>query len=316
MITKRQKMEDKKNGFVEGRIHDSPTISRMVIMDLERSMDFNLHSLEGGNQEDSPDIVVPPLASGSINLSRGHQITQSRMGTVPVASDRECASDSKKLWDFLRPRKRAYKMEEIHVGPIASCFANDDAYSIDHPHRGRCLIFNHIRFDKTQGLSERVGSEVDVKSIQSTFEHLGFQLTTYEDLKFEQMMQELRRVAEEDHSKNDCLSVFILTHGISSELHAYDIVYKPSSLWNLFTADKCTTLAGKPKMFFINACRGHLYDDGTLLKGRVSRTQVDGPSNREHSYRIPNQADFLTVFSTYEGMEVCTAKSIFDIFIS
>lgn len=58
-------------------------------------------------------------------------------------------------------------------------------------------------------------------------------------------------VADEDHSRNDCLVVFVLTHGQDGQVHAHDVTYKPSSLWNQFSADKCRTLAGKPKMFFI-----------------------------------------------------------------
>lgn len=59
-------------------------------------------------------------------------------------------------------------------------------------------------------------------------------------------------MAEEDHSKNDCLVVVAMTHGISSSfIYARENPYPVEFLWNTFTADKCPTLAGKPKLFFI-----------------------------------------------------------------
>jgi Caspase domain len=54
-----------------------------------------------------------------------------------------------------------------------------------------------------------------------------------------------------DHSDADCLVIIVLTHGEANMLHAKDTRYAPEKLWQSFTADKCTTLAGKPKLFFI-----------------------------------------------------------------
>ena len=59
-------------------------------------------------------------------------------------------------------------------------------------------------------------------------------------------------VAKEDHSDADCLLVTVLTHGISSKyIYAQDSLYEVESLWSPFTADKCLSLAGKPKIFIV-----------------------------------------------------------------
>jgi caspase 7 len=59
-------------------------------------------------------------------------------------------------------------------------------------------------------------------------------------------------VAIDDHSQSDCLAIVVLTHGISSSfIYAKDNPYPVEFLWNSFTPDKCRTLAGKPKMFFV-----------------------------------------------------------------
>lgn len=42
-----------------------------------------------------------------------------------------------------------------------------------------------------------------------------------------------------------------MSHGDAGMIHARDHSYKPETLWSPFTGDKCRTLAGKPKVFFI-----------------------------------------------------------------
>jgi caspase 7 len=54
-----------------------------------------------------------------------------------------------------------------------------------------------------------------------------------------------------NHGDADCLVIIVLTHGKENALHAKDTHYEPDILWNAFTADKCPSLAGKPKLFFI-----------------------------------------------------------------
>lgn len=59
-------------------------------------------------------------------------------------------------------------------------------------------------------------------------------------------------VSKEDHSDADCLMIAVLTHGFDSGyLYARDTIYSIDSLWLPFTADRCLTLAGKPKIFFV-----------------------------------------------------------------
>jgi len=60
-------------------------------------------------------------------------------------------------------------------------------------------------------------------------------------------------VAAQDHSDADCIAVIVLTHGKKGHLIPRDshVKYEVDLLWTPFTADKCPTLAGKPKLFII-----------------------------------------------------------------
>lgn len=99
----------------------------------------------------------------------------------------------------------------------------------------------------------------------------------------------------------------VLSHGSQGIIQAKDGVYKPKDmLWGRFTDDRCVTLAGKPKLFFIQACQGKQLDDGVIL-----RTQIDG-NNNEFSYKIPLvlNADFLVAYSTMPG-EIISCFQVF-----
>ena len=52
-------------------------------------------------------------------------------------------------------------------------------------------------------------------------------------------------------SDADCVLVAVLSHGEMGILYASDQPYKPDRLWGHFNAEKCPTLAGKPKLFFV-----------------------------------------------------------------
>lgn len=70
-----------------------------------------------------------------------------------------------------------------------------------------------------------------------------------------------------------------------------------STIWTWFTPDRFSTLAGKPKLFFIQACQGYKLDNGVTLH---HNTLTDSKST-EMSFSIPLYADFLIVYATFPG---------------
>ncbi len=80
-------------------------------------------------------------------------------------------------------------------------------------------------------------------------------------------------------------------------IYARDCKYKLDNIWGYFTATQCPTLAGKPKLFFIQACQGDQLDAGVTL---INRTETDS-GDYAMSYKIPIHADFLIAYSTIPG---------------
>ena len=80
----------------------------------------------------------------------------------------------------------------------------------------------------------------------------------------------------------------VLSHGNEGILYGYDHSYPAHKIWEPFTADKWVnvifsiitiiisrspSLAGKPKLFFIQACQGSKMDSGTEV-GHNKYTQM------------------------------------------
>ena len=168
-------------------------------------------------------------------------------------------------------------------------------YNMNHSKRGLAIIFNHEFFTITH-LKPRCGTNVDCENLVNTLKNLGFEVNDFHNSKHRDIVKNLERVADMDHSQHDCLIIAVLSHGELGLLYSHDTSYKPETIWTHFTADKCPTLAGKPKLFFIQACQGDKLDAGVTLK---DRTETDGqPAS---TFRIPSQADFLIAYSTIPG---------------
>ena len=61
----------------------------------------------------------------------------------------------------------------------------------------------------------------------------------------------LYAVSKEDHSDADCFLCVILSHGEEGYVYGTTGKVKISRLVEDFKGDNCPTLAGKPKLFFI-----------------------------------------------------------------
>lgn len=110
-------------------------------------------------------------------------------------------------------------------------------------------MLNHNLFKKH---SERIGAHVDLRNIVNLLEFLQFEVIVKEDLKKRDIEDIVYTESEFDHSENDCFLLIVMTHGEKSKLFARDYDYDVDTLWKNFSADNCPSLAGKPKIFFIN----------------------------------------------------------------
>merc|ERR1711915_961072 len=197
---------------------------------------------------------------------------------------------------FKPVKEEELTMEEANMRNMVMVDAGD-LYDSSHTRRGICLIIENDMFSTNLGLSKRKGSSIDRQLMLKTFSKLQFEVRVYQNLTSKDIERTLEKVSLEDHSNHDMLAVVILSHGNEGILYGYDSAYPAHKIWEPFTADKCSSLAGKPKLFFLQACQGSKMDHGvTVLANRV-RTSTDSFA----SYRTPLHADFLLAHSTVAG---------------
>lgn len=193
-------------------------------------------------------------------------------------------------------------------------------YNMQHKHRGYALIFNNEIF-AGPGLKDRHGTAKDGIDLIETLSFLDFTVKHFKDFKWWEIEREIEKYAREDHSDNDCILVAIMSHGELGTIWAKDRKYTLDSIWGPFV--DCPSLAGKPKLFFIQACQGNKVDHGITLKS-VSQTDGSGPAIASGSvmsldeiddatdggptggsvtgYAIPNShSDILIAYSTVPG---------------
>ena len=120
--------------------------------------------------------------------------------------------------------------------------------------RGTCIIINNT-FDNTY--NERAGTKHDKESLIQLFKWLSFDIIVKEDLTAYEMKEFLGKIDENIEYLLDCFVCCILSHGSALEIYGNDD--KPvnrSDLKKYVSSEQCPKLKGKPKLFFIQACRG------------------------------------------------------------
>lgn len=121
------------------------------------------------------------------------------------------------------------------------------------PHGLAVVIVNEC-FEESGALRKRQGAEVDQVTFCQVFEDLGYTSEAYYNCTADEMLKIIERVAEMDHSRYDSFVLCVSTHGTDTCLYGID--NKVIKRKHLFAPMKlCDTLRGKPKMFFIQACR-------------------------------------------------------------
>ena len=166
--------------------------------------------------------------------------------------------------------------------------------------KGFALII-HNKYFPNRDVPEREGSEQDVLVIKKFCEEAGFAVNQTSmkttNLKACQMYDLCTEIAERSFSRYDAFACFILSHGCEDGIYGTDdnII----TLQEIVTKfKKCEGLAGKPKLFFIQACQGTNQDSGISIE--ADSHPVSPPINR---LRMPTDSDILVANSTVPGYE-------------
>ncbi|XP_029176386.1 caspase-1-like [Nylanderia fulva] len=174
----------------------------------------------------------------------------------------------------------------------------DVFYKMDHSKRGLAVIFNQTCFPNLPLMDRRITNEIDHRNLSDTLKSLGFDIWDCNDYTYVNIGIKLNEIANLNHSESDCLIIVVLSYGVRDCLYACDTYYRVDLLCKFFTADKCPTLAGKPKLFFIQACQS---DQRNSAFERTCRNELSDAFRIEH--------DFLIVYSSIPAYYALTMSN-------
>ncbi|KAK3083510.1 hypothetical protein FSP39_024443 [Pinctada imbricata] len=191
----------------------------------------------------------------------------------------------------------------------AAAGINDDemdmpSYKMDTKPRGIAVIINNEKFFKvpsdrmSKEMPPRVGTEKDADNLVYIFRKLDFIVERYNDLQDFEIVRKLVEIAyNRDHTNYDCLVVCILSHGVLGHVYGTNgRLVNIKDCTGCFRAQVCPSLAGKPKLFFIQACQGREKQGGTEIE-----KDSDLESDNAPKEMIPDEADFVLGYATVPG---------------
>ncbi|XP_044526575.1 caspase-8-like [Gracilinanus agilis] len=186
----------------------------------------------------------------------------------------------------------------------------ENVYKMSSRPRGYCLIINNFDFQKArlerpehQFLKDRTGTNEDAEALKNIFEELHFDIQPFQDLTAVEIRLVLKTFKDKNHESKDCFVCCLLSHGNRGTIYGTD--GKEVPIWDLtsyFSGSNCPSLAGKPKVFFIQACQGKATQYGITLE--TDSEQQREPLEVDTSFQsgcIPNEADFLLGMATVEN---------------
>lgn len=147
------------------------------------------------------------------------------------------------------------------------------SYRMKSSPRGFALIISNVTFDPRAApdLDPRKGGEVDDEVLRKVFTELDYLVTVQRDLSAQGMRTCIENFSRRpDHQTVDSCVVCLLSHGVEGAIYGTDgELLQLDWVFGTFDNARCPLLQNKPKMFFIQACRGEEMDCGV--------EQIDGP---------------------------------------
>ncbi|CAC5372237.1 CASP3 [Mytilus coruscus] len=215
-----------------------------------------------------------------------------------------------------KEEKVIYSFSESNTGQgyISTAHLNQERYQISC---GIAVVINNVEFESNLNLSDRIGSDEDALTIFQSFKQLGFKSERLDNATKDEMEKKFNEIKEDKKSleETDCLIIVMMTHGTEESVFMTDMSIKTKSVMDYFNAENCRELQMKPKIFILQACRGtglgsglemEVVTDKEIYKRDPNQADAGGfyhvyDKTHGEPIRIPNEADFLAVYSTSVG---------------
>lgn len=165
------------------------------------------------------------------------------------------------------------------------------------------LVINNVNFNRDP--RPRNGAKHDQENVERFVREAGFScVLRHFDLPRREMLILLEEIRKSEALfENDGFICIIMSHGNEEGILCSDHKAIPvEEIMEKFRGgmDACPQLAKKPKLFFIQACRGEVEDKGYFVP-RGPKDVYSDTADIEMPVKLPSDADFLIAYSTTKG---------------
>ncbi|XP_075862798.1 caspase-2 isoform X2 [Microcebus murinus] len=183
------------------------------------------------------------------------------------------------------------------------------AYRLQSRPRGLALVLSNVCFTGEKDLEFRSGGDVDHSTLVTLFKLLGYDVHVLHDQTAQEMKEKLRNFAQlPAHRVTDSCIVALLSHGVEGAIYGVDgKLLQLQEVFRLFDNANCPSLQNKPKMFFIQACRGDETDRGVDQQDGKNHAESPGceesDAGKEELLRIrlPTRSDMICGYACLKG---------------
>ncbi|CAI9722931.1 caspasecaspase-3-like [Octopus vulgaris] len=191
--------------------------------------------------------------------------------------------------------------KDVEMVSVEECSESvNTRYDMDHKKENLALIINNVNFDESTGMPERQGSDEDASAIKMILKSLHFKVINRRNLSVKEMTRIFTDISTMEHAKYNCFLCVILTHGEDdNQIYGTDRKVNLNELVQMLLPDRCPGLIGKPKLFFVQACRGTKLDRGAVMHD--ADAFVREKYQNVTSHKVPLWADVLLAYSTVPG---------------
>ncbi|NXA77365.1 CASP8 protein, partial [Thryothorus ludovicianus] len=212
----------------------------------------------------------------------------------------------KKIDAYEEKEKENYSREEACYPVPASAHPEEQGgetakehgkiYKMKNNPHGYCLILNNYIFKNP--LQNREGTLQDGEAVKRVFKWLQFETVEHMDLEGQKIYEKVKEYSKKDHRNMDCFVCFIFSHGEKDKIKGVDDeCVNIDDLVSCFTGTNCPSLAGKPKVFIIQACQGSVHHPSVTVEAdSTGHLEVDASPLAS----IPDRADILIGMATVE----------------
>ncbi|KAM3830399.1 caspase-3-like [Vipera latastei] len=164
------------------------------------------------------------------------------------------------------------------------------------PRRNRALIIvNHQFLQAKERLRSRMGAKREAGKLFKALSNCNYDVKIFLDLTAKEIEEVYEEESQAEHGK---YFVSILSsHGEEGSItDCQGQAVKLTRIYKILSPERCPYLAGKPKIFFIQACRGKRFDDGIYLE-----TDSGAPDEDCFSHYLSIPENTTVMFSCSPG---------------